>query len=219
MKLYEEFNTYENLWEEAITEASYAPDVLSRNDIIRGVGRIEDMIDPYEYHGTYYSLGTEVGALAYIRAKTRGRVKKLEADCKKGEWPAENDKTLKWIINEVRTFVLFLNNSGYAFGDKIKETMNAEIKDIRSKATKIEKGLFTTKSEEPNDDSADTENKIPHETIKKHHNSNVKIINILKRYTDLGSKVDLNEILKQLDANRLIDYAHNKYVAYGDERV
>jgi hypothetical protein len=218
MNLCEEFKEYEELWEAVEEEPKFAPDTLRRskgeffdND---GNYRLDtEMVDPAVHYGTAYSLGTETGALAYITAKTKNYITKLKKSLKDGIWTIEEERRLSWLYNIVKGFVNSLNKKGYAYGSSIEAKIMPALKEISDKAAAIKQ-----KEAEDKLNNKVTATGISKEIINKHHESNMKIINILKRYTDLGNKVNLDYILNQLDNNRLRDYASNKWIAFGDDK-
>ena len=193
MKLCEEFREYEKLWEAADSASG--------------------MEQPRLFHNRYYDTADPDVAAEFVLKETNGKIVKLKKACRNLTWTEDDSADLAVVKAMVAREVALYNHKGYPDNaNKIKEVMDPIITDIESKSQIILNGL---KSDAKVSQPVRSPRLIPQETIDKLHKNNTELINILNTYTDISSKADVEDLLAQLDKNRLADYSAKRYIAFG----
>ncbi len=197
MKLHEEFKLYEGMWEveKDILEDELQEDRGNTLPLTRPYD--QNMKLPKRWAGGYFDLSVATDAIDYLTRYTKSLVAALNKALRSYTYTEEVEQNLKAIKLEVDSVVERIRKNGFSdVADKVKKEMDTIIEPIEIKCKILRKA-----------NTPAAEVTVPPETLAKFRKQHIRILSLLNKYTNI-SKADLNNLLAQLEANRLTKSAN-----------
>lgn len=199
MKLHEEFKLYEGMWD--LDKEAPEDDLheAGRNTLPSTRPYDQNMKLPQRWSGGYFDLAVAEDAVDYLKRKTRGSVLALNRDLRNYTLSNRTADDFKALKVDIDSTIERIRKNGFSdVADQVKKEMDAIIEPIETKYMVLKKA---------NTPAAPAAPAVAPEMLAKFRKQHIRLLGLLHKYTDISDK-DLNNLLAQLEANRLTKSAN-----------
>jgi hypothetical protein len=198
MKLFEEFRIYENMWDEPIADdvdfADAEPKERQRKRPSDTHPYDPNMKIPARFYGRYFDLANPESAIDYLKRSIRGYLPTIRKCLRDYVYSKELENCITEVNRIVDATLKTIRVKGFNdVADKVKREIDTVVEPINTKFQTLKKANIPAKPQ------------ISQDIIDKFHKQNIRILSLIYKYTDLhkSGKANLNDLLKQLDENRI----------------